>query len=106
MRRASSLVAILALLLGQAGAQLHDLTHLRHDLAVVRDGAKKAPPLGHSIEVCAGYAALCSTIGHANLWQLPVAFPPSAIPLMFLFFTLRAPRVQFLSRAPPALLQL
>ncbi|MGA8006651.1 MAG: hypothetical protein WCA17_11165, partial [Burkholderiales bacterium] len=69
-RRAAGLLAILALLLGQIGAQLHDLSHLEHDLAVVHDGGKKAPPLGHSIEVCFGYAAICSAIGHAGHWPV------------------------------------
>ncbi|MFZ1909767.1 MAG: hypothetical protein WAU52_11860 [Burkholderiales bacterium] len=104
MRRASSLFAVLALLLGQAGAQLHDLTHLEHDLAVVRYGGQKAPPLGHSIEVCVGYAFICGAITHANLWQIPPPSLPEAVAIFFLFFLLRAPRAHFLSRAPPALL--
>jgi hypothetical protein len=102
MRRASSLVAILALLLGQAGAQLHDLAHLKHDLAVVRLGEKKAPPLGHSIEICVGYAAICSAIGHAGHWPVLPPAPPEAVAPAFRFFALRAPRMEFLSRAPPA----
>ena len=102
MRRAFSLLAILALLLGQVGARLDDLTHLKHDLGVVHHGEKKAPPLGHSVEVCAGYSVICgSAIGHANLWQLLPAGLPGAVPILFRFFAPRAPRIQFLSRAPP-----
>ncbi|HUJ88323.1 MAG TPA: hypothetical protein VLX30_15850 [Burkholderiales bacterium] len=105
MRRASSLVAILALLLGQAGAQLHDLTHLKHDLGVIRDGAKKAPPLGHSIEVCVAYASICNATGHAGAWPVFLPGPPAAVLIVFLFCVPLAPRIHFLSRAPPALLR-
>jgi hypothetical protein len=101
MRHASTALAVLALLLGQVGAQLHSLSHVEHDLAVVHEGSK-APPLGHSAEVCVAYHAVCSAIGHAGHWPpLPPA-PPQAVALAFRLFILRAPQVQFFSRAPPA----
>ena len=111
MRRASSLFAILALLLGQAGAQLHDLTHLKHDLAVVRYGEKKAPPLGHSIEVCVGYAFICGAIGHANLWPILSPSLPEAVAVhlsvlpasraaRFISFRARLPLFSRCSRRP------
>jgi hypothetical protein len=102
MRHACSLLALLALLLGQVGAQLDGVAHLRHDLGVVHHGEKKAPPLGHSVDVCAGYSVICgSAIGHVNLWQLLPAGLPGAVPILFRFFQPRAPRIQFLPRAPP-----
>ncbi len=102
MHRATSLLAILALLLGQLGAQLDDVVHLTHDLGVVQHGEKNAPPLGHSVEVCAAYAVICSSaISHASLWQQFLPSSPDAVPIFFRFFVLRTPRVQFLSRAPP-----
>jgi hypothetical protein len=104
MHRASTFVAVLALLLGQVGAQLHDLDHLKHDLALAGHAGKKAPPLGHSAEVCVGYAAICSAIGHASPWALLPPGPPDAVPVSFRFFLPRAPRVHFLTRAPPGLL--
>jgi len=100
--RACCLLAILALALGQIGAELHDLEHVRHDLAVIRLGAKKAPPLGHSIEVCVAYSFVCNTVTHAVLWRLPPPNLAVAVLIFFLFFLPRTPRAEFLSRAPPA----
>ncbi|HUJ88331.1 MAG TPA: hypothetical protein VLX30_15890 [Burkholderiales bacterium] len=96
------LLAILALLLGQAGAQLHDLAHLKHDLAVVRYGEQKTPPLGHSIEVCAAYAVICHSVGHSGIWHILAAGAPAVLPVLFVFFLPRALRVEFDPRAPPA----
>lgn len=97
--RAACLLAILALVLGQIGAELHNLEHVKHDLAVIRLGAKKAPPLGHSIEVCVAYSFVCNMVTHAMLWQLPPVSPAVAVPILFLP---RTPRAEFCSRAPPA----
>ncbi|MGA7986030.1 MAG: hypothetical protein WCA01_12690 [Burkholderiales bacterium] len=101
MRRASSLLAILGLLLGQIGAQLHDLSDLKHDLAVVRYG-EKAPPLGHSIEVCAAYTVICHSVGHSGIWHVLAAEAPAVLPVLFVFFLPRVLRVEFDPRAPPA----
>lgn len=103
IRRASCLLAILALVLGQIGAELHALEHVRHDLAVVRLGDKKAPPLGHSIEICVAYSFVCNAVSHAGLWQLPsVGLAIALSTSLFLFFPPRTPRTEFRSRAPPA----
>jgi hypothetical protein len=102
MRRTASLLAIVALLFGQVGAQLHDLSHLKHELAVVRYGENNAPPLGHSIEVCVAYSFICSTISHASHWPVMATSPAIAVPVLFQFFLLRPARVAFLSRGPPA----
>ena len=101
LRRTSSLLAILALLLGQIGAQLHDLDHLKHDLAVVHYGEKKAPPLNHSPEVCAAYACIHSTVSYAGIWHLPAPAAPVALPYLFVFFLPLPLRVEFDPRAPP-----
>ncbi|MFZ1910121.1 MAG: hypothetical protein WAU52_13660 [Burkholderiales bacterium] len=106
MRRTSSVLAILALLLGQAGAQLHELSHLKHDLAVVHDGKKNAPPLGHSVEVCVAYTLICHAIGHSGTWHIPTADVPAVLPVLFVFFLPRALRVEFDTRAPPTPLSL
>ena len=102
MRHASTALAVLALLLGQLGAQLHEVSHLRHDVAAARYGESKAPPLGHSADVCVAYHAVCSAIGHAGQWPLLRPAPPQAVTLALRFFLLRTQRVEFLSRAPPA----
>jgi hypothetical protein len=103
MRRAFSLFAFVALLVGQVGAQADDLLHLRHDLGVLEHGEKHAPPVGHSIAVCLGYAFVCSAIGHAHLWHLPPAAAPVAVAVVLRAFEAREPRIQFLTRAPPGL---
>lgn len=103
MRRAFSLIAFVALLVGQVGAQADDLAHLRHDLGVLEHGEKHAPPVGHSIAVCLDYSFVCSAIGHANLWHLPPAAAPVAVVVAFRLSEPRPPRAQFLPRGPPGL---
>jgi hypothetical protein len=102
VRRAASLLAIAALLLGQVGAQLHDLIHLKHDLAVVRYGENNVPPVGHSLEVCVAYSFIHSTVSHAGTWHLPTASAAIALPILFVFFLPLAVRLEFDTRAPPS----
>lgn len=106
MRRASGLLALLALLLGQIGAQLHDLSHLKHDLAVVRLGENNAPPIHHSLEVCVAYSYICSAVSHVGTWHLPTAGAPVALPILFVFFLPLAVRLEFYTRAPPSISRL
>ena len=101
MRRAFSLFAFVALLVGQIGAQADDLLHLRHDLGVLEHGEKHAPPVGHSIAVCLDYSFVCSAIGHAHIWHLPPAVAPVAFEAVFRLPEPRAQRVHFQTRAPP-----
>lgn len=105
VRRHTGLLAILALLLGQVGAQLHELSHIEYDLAVVHEG-KKAPPLEHSIEVCVAYSLICHSVSHAGIWHIFAADAPAVSPILFTFFLPRALRVEFDARAPPAALSL
>jgi hypothetical protein len=81
---------------------LHEVSHLRHDVAAARYGESKAPPLGHSADVCVAYHAVCSAIGHAGHWPVLPPAPPQAVAFAFRLWILRAPQVQFHSRAPPA----
>ncbi len=95
------LVAVALLLTGQA-AQLHALSHVGRDLALIERGDKNAPPLGHPAEQCLAFHAVDSALPNAALAlelsriALPaVAF--SALPSPF------PPRIEYDSRAPPVL---
>jgi hypothetical protein len=101
MRRTCSLLAMVALLLGQAGVQLDGFLHLQHDLGAVRHSEMDAPPVGHSVSVCAAYSLICGAISNANLWPPLVAAEPGLVAAQFAFFLLRASAVPFQSRAPP-----
>lgn len=102
-RRAAALLALLALLFGQVGAQLHDFSHLKHDVAVVLDGPDRAPPIHHSAEVCVAYSYVCSAVNHVGIWHLPTAGAAVALPVLFVFFLPLAVRLQFDTRAPPSI---
>lgn len=106
MRRVASLLALLALLLGQVGARLHDLTHMKHDLAVVRHGENNVPPIQHSPEVCVAYSHFGNTVSHATTWHFPIAGPAVALPILFTFFLPLALRLDFYVRAPPPISRL
>lgn len=102
MNRALQLVLGFALLFAQYAAQLHSMSHLRHELAVVKYGEKHAPPLGHTIDKCVAFCAIHGVItgGDAVINPAGVAVavePQFVVPLPF------PPRIAFDSRAPPAL---
>ncbi|MGC2518500.1 MAG: hypothetical protein WA373_05270 [Burkholderiales bacterium] len=95
------LVAVALLLSGQA-AQLHALSHLERDLALIEHGEKNAPPLGHPAEQCLAFHAIGSALPSTALaLELPrIALPAVAslaLPLPF------PSRIEFDSRAPPFL---
>ena len=95
------LIAV-ALLLSQQAAQLHGLSHLGRDLAVLKGGDKGAPPIGHPTEQCLAFHALDSALQNpAPAPELQfAAFPAvayAAIPLPL------PARIVFDSRAPPFL---
>jgi hypothetical protein len=102
MSRVLQIFFCLALLLAQHAGQMHALSHLDHELAVAEHGEKKAPPLGHPIEKCIAFHALDGTLTTSSAASAPfcVAIPAAAqfvVPLPF------PPRIEFDSRAPPAL---
>ena len=96
------LLVAFALVFTQQAAQLHALSHLKHDLIRAQLGGKGVPPVGHTAEKCIAYHAVDSTLpslAHAiGLERIP---PPAvasvSLPLPF------APRIEFDSRAPPVL---
>lgn len=96
------LLIAVALLFAQQAAQLHALSHLKRDLALIEQGGKSAPPLGHPAEQCVAFHAVDSAIpGAASALERPrVALPQVA------FFVLPLPlppRIEFDPRAPPAI---
>ena len=102
MNRALQIFFALAMLLSQYVAQMHSMSHLRHELAVAEHGEKSAPPLGHSIEKCIAFHALDGAISSSSAAHGPfcVTTPSDAQFVAFLPFP---PRIVFDSRAPPAL---
>jgi hypothetical protein len=91
-----------ALVFAQQAAQLHALSHLKHDLIKAQLGGKGVPPIGHPAEKCIAYHAVGSTLPSlAPALDLPrvplLAFAPVALPLPL------TPRIEFDSRAPPRL---
>ena len=96
------LVVAFALVFAQQAAQLHALSHLKHDLIRAQLGGKGVPPVGHPAEKCIAYHAVDSTLPSlAPAMCIPRVSPPAlasvALPIPF------APRIEFDSRAPPTL---
>jgi len=92
----------LALVFAQQAAQLHALSHLGHDLASARWGEKSAPPVSHPAAQCLLFHAVDSVLHNTAV----APDPACAQPTHFTYFTLPlpfAPRIEFHSRAPPAL---
>jgi hypothetical protein len=91
-----------ALLFGQHAAQLHAFSHVPHGSGNTERGQKSAPPLGHLAAQCLAFHTIDSALPNlACAPQLQQAAPLTAayfvLPLPF------QPRIQFDSRAPPAL---
>jgi hypothetical protein len=91
-----------ALVFAQQAAQLHALSHLKHDLIKAELGGKGVPPVGHPAEKCIAYHAVDSTLPSlAAAIEVPRVSQPVLVsvtlPLPF------APRIEFDSRAPPTL---
>ncbi len=92
----------LALVIAQQAAQLHALSHLAHDIALVENGGMGVPPVGHPAEQCIAFHAVDSALPGGALLAEPPRFAPQAdasFPASILF----PPRIVFDSRAPPAL---
>ena len=91
-----------ALVFAQQAAQLHALSHIRHDLIKAQLGGKGIPPVGHPAEKCIAYHAVDSTLPSLapaiDVQRVPLpALASVNLPIPF------APRIDFDSRAPPAL---
>jgi hypothetical protein len=91
-----------ALVFAQQSAQLHALSHTQRDLAMAERGGKCVPPVSHPAEQCIAYHAVDSALPALALAIDPprIALPavaPVVLPLPF------SPRIEFDSRAPPAL---
>lgn len=102
MNRALPLVLGLTLLFAQYAAQLHSMSHLRHELAVAKYGEKRAPPLGHTVDKCVVFHALHGAITGGDTLSTPSCADVSPDP-QFLVALPFPPRIVFDSRAPPAL---
>jgi len=91
-----------ALVFAQQAAQLHALSHLKHDFIKAQLGGKDVPPIGHPAEKCIAYHAVDSTL----LCLAPAIEPQRvAFPALVAFGLplLTPPRIGFDSRAPPRL---
>jgi hypothetical protein len=91
-----------ALVFAQQSAQLHALSHLRHDLIKAERGGQCVPPLNHHVEHCIAYHAVDSALPGLGVAVEAAHVALSAVthfdlPLPF------APRIEFDSRAPPLL---
>ena len=91
-----------ALVFAQQAAQLHALSHLKHDLIKAQLGGKGVPPVGHPAEKCIAYHAVGSTLpSFAPAVFIQQGSTPAlasvTLPIPF------APRIDFDSRAPPTL---
>jgi len=89
-----------ALVFAQQAAQLHALSHLKHDLIRAERGGQCVPPINHPAEQCVAFHAVDSVLSSVVLSVNPlrVALPAVAafaLPLPF------SPRIAFDSRAPP-----
>ena len=96
------LLVAFALLFAQQAAQLHALSHVRHDLIKAQLGGKGVPPVGHPAEKCIAYHAVGSTLPSLapalDLERVPLPTLASVtLPLPF------AQRIDFDPRAPPVL---
>jgi hypothetical protein len=101
IRIARFLAIAAALMFAQQAAVLHAFSHLAHDLAAAQ-GDKPVPPLGHSVEQCLALHAVDSTLpAGAIALDSPRAelLEPGFVSLPIA----RSPRIEFDSRAPPAL---
>ena len=91
-----------ALVFAQQAAQLHALSHVQHDMAKAERSGRCVPPVSHPAEQCIAFHAVDSVLPVLALAIEPprIALPVLAsveLPLPF------APRIEFDSRAPPAL---
>lgn len=91
-----------ALVFAQQAAQLHALSHLKHDLAKAEHRGQCIPPINHPAEKCIAFHAMDSALPGLGLALEAVQVPlpsvaPYALPLPF------PPRIEFDSRAPPLL---
>lgn len=90
------------LLFGQFAAQMHAMSHLRHDIAVAEHGPEKAPALGHGTDKCVAFGALANVLGNAVVAQAATGAEPATLVLPANSVFVPA-RIAFDSRAPPAL---
>jgi hypothetical protein len=91
-----------ALVFTQQAAQLHALSHLKHDLVEAERGGKCIPPVSHPAEQCIAYHAVDSTLPSLA----PAIDPPRVALPAFAAVVLPLPhpsRIEFDSRAPPHL---
>jgi len=91
-----------ALVFAQQAAQLHALSHVKHDLIKAELGGKGVPPVGHPAEKCIAYHAVDSTL--PSLAPAVDAVCP-ALPVLaaVVLSSSLPPRIEFDSRAPPVL---
>ena len=94
------LLVAFALVFTQQAAQLHALSHLKHDLVKAERGGKCIPPISHPAEKCIAYHAVDSTLP-----SLAAAIDPPRVALpTFKAVVLplsHPPRIEFDPRAPP-----
>ena len=93
---------MLALVMAQRAAQLHALSHLARDIALVEHGGKGVPPIGHRAEQCIAFHAVDSVLPSVALLAEPPRIDPQA-DASFPASILLPPRIVFDSRAPPVL---
>ena len=96
------LLIVLALLCAQQAAQLHSLSHLKHDLARAAAGNKGIPPVGHPAEHCIAFHAVDSALPCGALALDPPRVQPLEPARVALPLT-RSRRIEFDSRAPPSI---
>jgi hypothetical protein len=91
-----------ALVFTQQAAQLHALSHLKHDLVKSERGGQCIPPVNHPAEQCIAFHAVDSVLAALA----PAIDPPRVVLPALASFPLPlpfAPRIEFDSRAPPTL---
>ena len=103
MKRTLPFVLALSLLFAQYAAQMHSMSHLRHDLLVAKYGENHAPPLGHTVDKCIAFHALYGTMTGGGTLSDPSCIPVSPDAQLFVVALPFPPRIVFDSRAPPAL---